>query len=234
MHKVRLAAFFSFMLSAMVCSPGAMAQQSEDSGSASGVQILKLYWQKQIRLPSNYDPAIIPTRGVFVDPASKQSSSPRQGSATDARSSSSNTNASFDADGFFPATPRHLPVYYVYRLRVKNISGKKIEGVAWTYAFLDRETKAELGRHEFLSYRKISEGSAGLLENPLRTPPVRVVKTSDDQPSQRAVSERATIECVLYADETTWRSARTSEDVCNALIKGNPAKRKPAPVPRQN
>src|SRR5436190_17839008 len=192
MNKVRLRVSFSFAVSVIVCSTIIMAQQTHNSSSSSGVQILKLHWQKQIRLPNNYDPAIIPTRGVFVDPASKAPTS-LPGSGVDAtRPPSSNPNTSVDSDTFFPATPRRLPVYYVYSMKLKNLGTRRIDAVAWTYSFIDRETKAELGRHEFLSYKKIASGAIGVLENPLRSPPLRVVKTSADPTSEKRMSERAT------------------------------------------
>lgn len=234
MNKVHIAMCSLFAVSAGMGSALALGQQTRDSSSANGVEILKLHWQKQIRLPGNYDPAIIPTRGVFVDPASKSPTSLPGSGIVNTRPPSSNPNTSVDSDTFFPATPRRLPVFYVYSIKIKNTGAKRIDGVAWTYSFLDRETKAELGRHEFLSYKKIAPGASSLLENPLRSPPVRVVKTSETRSSQGPMSERATIACVLFADETTWRNARAGEDVCQALARGNPAKRKAAPAPRQN
>lgn len=234
MNKVRLVMCASFAMSVIVWPAIAKAQQNSDSSSPPGVQILKLHWQKQIRLPNNYDPAIIPTRGVFVDPASKAPTSLPGSGIDNTRPPNSNPNTSVDSDTFFPATPRRLPVFYVYSMKIKNAGSKRIEGIAWSYSFLDRETKTELGRHEFLSYKKIGPGTDGVLKNPLRSPPVRVVKTAENQPSQRPMSERATIECILFADETTWRNARASEAVCQALAKGNPAKQRPAPALRQN
>jgi hypothetical protein len=232
MDKMLLAARASLVIGAVVCATIVSAQHAGNS-SSSGVEILKLRWHKQVRVPNNYDPAIIPTRGVFVDPASKAPAA-LPGSGIDAPRPTSNPNTSVDSNIFFPTTPRRLPVFYLYSMKIKNTNAKRIEGVAWSYEFLDRETKSQLGRHEFLSYRKISPGAAGLLENPLRSPPVRVINASEDQPAQPKMTERATIECVLFSDETTWRNGVARESVCNALIKGNPAKRKPPAVPRQN
>jgi hypothetical protein len=231
MTTVRSAFSASIFIGALIGSTMVCAQERAAS-TAPPLQILKVHWQKQIRLPSNYDPAIIPTRGVFIDPASKAPTS-LPGSGID-NTRPSNPNTSVDSDTFFPATPRRLPVFYVYSMKIKNDAEKRIEGVAWTYSFLDRESKTELGRHEFLSYRKIAAGATVVLENPLRSPPVRVIKSSENQRAQRPISERATIACVLFADETIWRNARSSDEVCKALASGNPAKRKSASAPRQN
>jgi hypothetical protein len=234
MAKIRLALFAFLLIGAIVCAAGAVGQERPDATFSSTIQILKVHWQKQIRLPNNYDPAIIPTRGVFVDPASKTATS-LPGTGIDAtRPPSSNPNTSIDSNVFFPTTPRRLPIYYLYSLKIKNVGAKRIDGVAWTYSFLDRETKAELGRHEFLSYRKIAPDAVGIFENPLRSPPVRVVKTSDSGSPQRPMSEQATVQCILFADETTWRNANASAEVCRLLAEGNAAKRKPATASRQN
>ena len=233
MNKVRFAVFAS-LLFGIAGSSIVWGQERPDSTSASLIQILKVHWKKQIRLPNNYDPAIIATRGVFVDPASKAPTS-LPGTGIDAtRPPNSNPNTSVDSDTFFPATPRRLPVYYLYSMTVKNLASKRIDAVAWTYSFIDRETRTELGRHEFLSYKKIAPGELGTLENPLRSPPVRVVKTAEGSPSQPQFTERATVECILFADETTWRTAHGNEGVCKLLTQGNPAKRKAARASRQN
>src|SRR3954462_12532989 len=130
MTTVRSALSASIFIGALVGSPMVCAQERAES-TAPPLQILKAHWQKQIRLPSNYDPAIIPTRGVFVDPASKAPTS-LPGSGIDS-TRPSKPNTSVDSDIFFPATPRRLPVFYVYSIKIKNGAKKRIEGVAWTY-----------------------------------------------------------------------------------------------------
>src|SRR6185295_14302656 len=143
MAMFRFALSATFLTGTIVCSTIVLAQERPDSTSPASIQILNVHWQKQIRLPNNYDPAIIPTRGVFVDPASKAPTS-LPGSGID-NTRPSNPNTSVDSDTFFPATPRRLPVFYVYSMKIKNGAEKRIEGVAWTYSFLDRESKTELG-----------------------------------------------------------------------------------------
>ena len=230
MHHARSALSPRILIAIIICA-GAVcvvqAQEPQDTSAASGVQILKLRWSKQVRLPNNYDPAIIPTSGAFPDPASKQVA-PRPSSGADPKlpNTSTNSNATFDSDGFFPATPRRLPVYYLYSLKIKNRANKRIEAVAWTYTFLDPKTKAELGKHEFLSYRKIAAGGEGVFTNALRAPPTRVVQSSQEGKAVPQLTEQATIECVLFGDETTWRNPRASADVCKALVDGHTSKRK--------
>ena len=233
MVQTQSALSIKFLLAAILCGGATtiLSQQIPES-NGSGVQILNVHWRKQVRLPNNYDPAVIPTRGVFVDPSSNQASS-LPGSGIDAtRPPSTNPNTTVDSD-MFPSTPRRLPVYYLYSLKIKNTGAKKIEGVAWTYTFFDRSTKAELGRHEFLSYRRLTPGAQGVLENPIRSPPTRVVKASESPKPAPQMTEQATVECVLFDDDTVWRNRRASVDACKALIEGHTLKRKPPP-PRQN
>lgn len=233
MTKVRSTFSVSILIGTIFGATIASAQERLESAPPP-IQILKLHWRKQIRLPSNYDPAIIPTRGVFADPATKVPASLPGTGIDNTRPPNRNPNTSVDSDTFFPASPRRLPVVYIYSMKIKNTGEKRIDGVAWSYAFLDRETKAQLGRHEFLSYKKIAPGGAAVLESPLRSPPTRVVKTSENQAPQEPLSERATIICVLFSDETIWRNSRAGDEACKALTSGNPAKRKPRPASRQN
>src|SRR2546429_3210968 len=167
METFRSSASIRFLFAIVVCfTSGCVAPAQEQAQSSSGVQIIKLHWRKQIRLPSTFDPSKIPTRGVFVDPASKAPTS-LPGSGIDAgRAPSSNPNTSIDSDTFFPATPRRLPVFYIYSMTIKNAGEKQVVGVAWDYVFIDPNARSEVGRHEFMNYKKVGAGSVGVLENP--------------------------------------------------------------------
>src|SRR5919108_2446808 len=46
---------------------GTALAQSETASTQSGIKILKLKWEKQVRLPRNFDPSTIPMNGVFND-----------------------------------------------------------------------------------------------------------------------------------------------------------------------
>src|SRR5882724_7990617 len=135
--------------------PAATSFGQESRGpSASNIEILKLHWEKQIQLPRNFDPSVIPTGGTFSDPASRTSTGPTATNpadavraATSARSAAAGSNPTT-----FPATPGRLPVSYIYSMKIRNANNKKIEGIAWDYVFMDPNSGAELGRHQFLSY----------------------------------------------------------------------------------
>ena len=121
--------------------------QSEATNPNSGIEIVKLKWQKEIRLPRNFDPSAIPTGTTFNNP--RLSTVP----ATDSRTTMANSrNPAFGTEPLgFPPTPSRLPVFYSYSIRVKNLGAKTIEGIAWDYVFFDLSTDNESGRNTYLS-----------------------------------------------------------------------------------
>ncbi len=202
----------------------ALLGQEAQNAAAPDIKILKIYWEKQVRLPRNFDPSIIPTGNAFNDPASMVSVS---NASTDEKTRST---VRINTSDVFPATPGRLPVYYLYSVKLKN-SGKSIEGLVWDYLFFAPNTNMEIGRHQFVSYRTVPTGKPVTLQGQLRSPPIRVFRASESpQTSHPKFRERAVIQCVLYADETMWKNPDTRDDVCEFLKKGKPVlKRKAGP-----
>jgi len=199
----------------------AFAQGVADD-STPRIEIVKLKWQREVRLPRNFDPAVIPTGGTFSDPASRTSVAPSSSAASDAtRAATSALSAAASSNTAFPATPGRLPVFYVYSLRLRNIGPKVIEGIAWDYIFVDPINNREVGKHSFLSYATIPVSGSISLKGELRTPPTQVVQASySTKPRRPHLIERAAIKCVLYADETVWRNPEASDGVCEFLKRG--------------
>src|SRR5437773_6295108 len=108
---------------------GALFGQGLNRGTSPNIEILRLHWEKQVRLPRNFDPSTIPTGTSFSDPASMSSVS---AASVDEKVRST---ARISTTNVFPSVPGQLPVYYVYSIKFKN-SGKPIEGLAWDYLFL--------------------------------------------------------------------------------------------------
>ena len=100
---------------------GASFGQEAQSAAAPNIEILKIHWEKQVRLPRNFDPSVIPTGNAFSDPASMTSVST---ASTDAKSV--NTPRSTPSN-VFPSTLGRLPVYFVYSLKIRN-SGTLLSG----------------------------------------------------------------------------------------------------------
>ena len=206
------------VLTSLVASSAPFGQEVRDP-TQPNVEILKLHWEKQVRLPRNFDPSIIPTGGTFSDPASRTSGSTGAGSSVDAtRAATSTRSAAAGSNNTFPATPGRLPVFYMYTLKLKNIGSKTIKGIAWDYLFLDPTSNAELGTHQFLSYARIPTDKSATLEAQLRSPPTRVVRSSDSTKNAHPkLIEKSVIQCVLYADNTVWKNPHARDGVCELL-----------------
>jgi hypothetical protein len=236
MHSSKTTLWLSYAcLVLFVCLSAAgksRAQAPQGVNTAPDIQILKLHWEKQVRLPNNFDPSVIPTGTTFSDPTTRSSGptttavsdAPRAGGPIGNRASPSNSSVTF------PATPGRLPIFYVYSLRIKNDGAKMIEGIAWDYLFIDPKSDKEMGRHQFLSYARIASTKVSLLQAQLRSPPVRVVASPDSTKSEpQNHSERAVIQCILYADGSVWKNTQGREGVCDLLRNSNPrVKRKHA------
>lgn len=176
-------------------------------------EILKLKWEKQAKLPQNFDPSGGGSPGTINDPTGSSRGSSGGGSNSD--SSGSTTQ------GLQASSPSRITFAYLYSIKIKNRLEKQIEGVAWDYVFLDPSNSQELGRHQFLSFQKVEPGKTATFQIEQRTPPVRIFRTQTVAENKHGkLSETAVIRCVLYADGTTWRDPNTSEDVCALLRKG--------------
>ncbi len=72
--------------------------------------------------------------------------------------------------------PRHLGANsikeeaspeFVYRVRLRNEGEKTIRAVDWAYIFMDRQTNAEVARHQFSSEEKVKPGKRTTLVAPV-------------------------------------------------------------------
>jgi len=105
-------------------------------------------------------------------------------------------------------------------MKIKNIGAKTIQGMAWDYDFLDSISNALVGRHRILSFPNLTSEKITTVEAPLRVPPIPTIQVqkAPDQKNEKFL-ERAVIQCVLYADQTTWKSTQAPEGVCEVLKK---------------
>ena len=229
----RLIGFGSVLLCFVVTSTG-LAQSTNDGSSAnaatgsgpSNIEIIKLEWKREVRLPRNFDPATIPTGGTFNDPATRVSNTAPTAAIESARAAGPRGGAD-SAGGTFPATPSRLPVFYVYSMKVKNVGPKPIEGIAWDYLFIDQNLNSEVGRHQFLTYMKISTNKTITLHGDLRTPPINVIGAPMSGSNKHSrYTERAVIQCVLYEDGSIWKNPLARAGVCEFLKNKYPAKQR--------
>jgi hypothetical protein len=161
----------------LIAAGSSLAQVPPDNSVPSGIEILKLQWQKELGLPRNFDPSVIPTGSTFSDPAARASGGSGN-TADSARSSTSAQGAAANSSCVFPPTPARLRVFYVYSLTVKNVGSKTITGIARDYRFIGPVSHRELGNHSFLSYEQSHAAKGFLLKGELRSPQTRVVSAS--------------------------------------------------------
>jgi hypothetical protein len=190
------------------------AQRTTES-SPPNIQIIKLKWEKQMRLPRDFEPSS-GSPGTIND----STGSSGGGSGNQARAGGGGS-AGATTQGMAPSTPSRVSFVYVYSMKVKNTGPKPIDAVAWDYVLLDPTSHAEIARHQFLSFEKVQSDKTATFEAQQRTPPVRKPKTEEKESDKPAkFAEQAIIQCVLYADETTWRNPNAPETVCDLLKKG--------------
>src|SRR5713101_1023862 len=206
-------------LACLIRVGSSFGQESQDgvANAPPNIEIVKLKWERQVRLPRNFDPAVIPTNGAFVDPISR--STPPTDTKNNASGGLNPNNGTSLIE--FPAPPARMPVFYIYSLKIRNLGAKSLEGIAWDYLFIDSSSNSELGRHQFVSYEKLAADRSVTLKGQLRSPPIRVVRIPDSEKNAHPkFTERAVIQCVLYADNTVWRNPQAREGVCEFLRGG--------------
>src|ERR1051326_2563085 len=201
----RLIGFCGILLCFVVAHTSLAQATNEGSianaaGGSSNIEIIKLEWKREVRLPRNFDPSVIPTGGTFNDPATRVSGTAP--TSTESTRASGPRGGADNTGGTFPATPSRLPVFYVYSMKIKNVCPKRIEGVQWDYIFIDSNLNTEVGRHQFLTYTKIPTNKTITLHGDLRTPPISIVgaPTSGSDKHSRYI-EKAVIQCVFYEDD---------------------------------
>jgi len=203
---------------------GAFAQ-SEEKKPSSGIEILKLKFEKQTRLPRNFDPSVIPTNQVFSSMESRTviPGSTQAPNGDEVRREAASRSAALAPVDVFPNTPAGLPFFYLYSLKIQNVGSKTIQAVAWDFVFIQVSTKAVLGIHQFLSYAIAKPEHTVSLQARQRTRPIAVVQAANADPkSKPKLLERAIIECVLYDDETMWKNPEGRAAVCDLLKSSKP------------
>jgi hypothetical protein len=226
--KRRCAQQHSWILLLCLVPVTGFAQQT--AAPTSNIEILKLHWERQVTLPRNFDPAVIPTNGAFADPASRTSAAAPTNPLDATRTATARTAAAAGSGNAFPATPGRLPISYSYSLKIRNTSTKLIQGIAWDYLFIDPNNNAELGRHQFLSFAKVSPQRTATLKAQLRSPPIRIVRSGESEKNPHPkLTERVLVQCILFADDTVWQNPFARPGVCELLKNSKaPTKRKAA------
>jgi hypothetical protein len=130
--------------------------------------------------------------------------------------STSDPNTPAQASGI---SDRDIP-FFMYSVEVKNEGNKSIKAILWDYLIIDGSSKEELGRHEFVSFEKVSRNSVKTLTVRSRVTPSRIVTVQDSPPTANStVVEQVMLKCVVYDDGTVWQQSPAWEQGCEALRK---------------
>lgn len=201
--------------------------QSEADKPSSHIEILNLKWEKQVRLPRNFDPSVIPTNGVFSTMESRTAmpGSTQAPFGDEARQEAARQRAVLAPVDTFPNTPSRMPVFYVYSIRIRNAGPKSIRALAWDYVFINASDKSITASHQLLSYSAVKPHQFATIRSSQRTRPMPVVQAGNagGKAQRSRLLEQVVIQCVLYADETTWKNPTTRYDACDLLKKNKPA-----------
>ena len=196
--------------------------QSTGSENAPAIQVLQVKWEKQNRMPGNFDPAVIPT-GTTLSAPPTQTIRPGTQAAIDAQRDLAIAAAhpsSQDTGVFGNTAGAPIPVY-VYSAKLKNTGPKAIEGIAWDYLFLNPTTKAEVSRRQLLSLTKISPDKTSEIQGTLAAR--LLLATSPEVQKNHTLVEQAVLQCVLYSDKSTWKNEKAPQAACDFLKRAKEA-----------
>src|SRR5438552_17131300 len=79
----------------LAASGASCLAQAQTQNPAPSIEILKLKWERQVRLPRNFDPSVIPAGGAFSDPARSTSTAANAAPVGGWHATQSNTDYDF-------------------------------------------------------------------------------------------------------------------------------------------
>lgn len=109
---------------------------------------------------------------------------------------------------------------YVYSIELSNDGSKPIKALAWDFIFAEPATNVEQLRHSFANLQKIDSRQKKKVRFTTQLGPPRVVEvTALGKDPKTSFREYATIQCVLFADGSTWELPNASGKPCDRLAR---------------
>lgn len=107
---------------------------------------------------------------------------------------------------------------YVYSFELNNDGPKAIKALAWDFIFTDGATGRELLRYRLAKLQGIATRRKKTVRFTTRLSPPKVVSAralekSGSSPFRPTVA----LQCVLFADDSTWQAPLASDPPCNTL-----------------
>ena len=108
----------------------------------------------------------------------------------------------------------------VYSMELSNNGPKAIKAFAWDFIFTEPRTNVEQLRHSFANVQKIEAGQKKTARFTTALSPPKVVDAAVLAKDRKAwSSESATLQCVLFADGSTWELPNASGKPCDRLAR---------------
>jgi hypothetical protein len=109
---------------------------------------------------------------------------------------------------------------HVYSMELSNDGPKAIKAFAWDFIFAEPRTNVEQLRHSLANVQKIEVGQKKTARFTTALSPPKVVDATALGKDPRArFREYATLQCVLFADGSTWELPNASGKPCDRLAR---------------
>ena len=109
---------------------------------------------------------------------------------------------------------------HVYSIELSNNGPKAIKAFAWDFVFAEPRADVEQLRHSFANVQKIEVGQKKTARFTTALAPPKVVDAAALGKDPRAgLREYATLQCVLFADGSTWELPNASGKPCDRLAR---------------
>jgi hypothetical protein len=229
MRKLGLAPLVLF------CIATSQAQTSPQPEAPPGVTVLKFSWHdlKPTGWDDPFNPAITtvqgqqgPLRDSIVSGVPMQANPPAR-PKRDQQTEVKRRSADPDIGTTQPSSSKKRDATrYSYQVKIKNVGEEPISGFDWEYLFVDSVQQTPLGRHRFLTFRRVAPGKSSTLESTSLAPPTRVINAARGKNPGKEFEERITVKCVAYSDGRVRWTTNGSERDCDALKREQSADRR--------
>jgi hypothetical protein len=107
-----------------------------------------------------------------------------------------------------------------YSMELSNGGSKAIKAFAWDFIFTEPATRVEQLRHSFANVQKIEAGQKKTARfNTALSPPKVVDAAALRKDPKSLFRESAQLQCVLFADGSTWELPNASGKPCERLAR---------------
>lgn len=211
------------LFGAFACG-SAGSQEASTPAGPTNIQVISGHWLLRLSLTgSGASPQLSPLPqlppGITIQNA-------RLGTFTTASSAGSIAGAPDKTQNRLPlpvdgsAVKIERAELHVYSMELSNNGPKVIKAFSWDFIFAEPRTDVEQLRHSFANVQKIEVGQKKTARFTTALAPPKVVDAAALGKDPRAwPREYATLQCVLFADGSTWELPNASGKPCDRLAR---------------